>query len=222
MPGELFEQAAPGYEAWYATRRGQRVDRAERALLEWLLTHWPEARDVLEVGCGTGHFAGWLASKSLKVFGLDRSRAMLAEIRKCHPEIPIVCGDGHRLPFRRMAVDLTAFLTTLEFLEDPAEALAEAVGVSRLGLMLVILNRWSAGGLSRRWGPQARRPLLGLARDATLADLREMVRNAAGARLRDIRWRSALFPGGLWASQARIPLGDVIGIAAVLTPAEVS
>lgn len=59
----IFEEEAPKYEAWYATLRGQRVHRAERALLEWLLAAFPQARSVLEIGCGTGHFTRWFAEK---------------------------------------------------------------------------------------------------------------------------------------------------------------
>jgi ubiquinone/menaquinone biosynthesis C-methylase UbiE len=59
---EIFETAASRYEAWYTTPRGQRTDQAERALLEWLLGQFPNARSILEVGCGTGHFTTWLAS----------------------------------------------------------------------------------------------------------------------------------------------------------------
>lgn len=217
MSWRIFEEKASTYEAWYATRRGQRADRAERALLEWLLAKFPTARSVLEVGCGTGHFTEWLTRKSLRVVGFDRSPAMLAELRRRVPEIPVILGDAHRFPFREGAVDLAVFVTTLEFLEEPEVALSEAVEVSRQGVILVVLNRWSLGGLSRRWGPQAWRPLLGQAWDSSLASLRATVEKAAGRRLREIRWASTLFPDGLWRIRAPIPLGDVIGMAAVLT-----
>lgn len=117
---------------------------------------------------------------------------------------------------RAAAVDVALFVTTPEFLEDPCTALSEAVRIARRGVAVVALNRWSVGGLSRRWGPQARRPLLGRARDYSIASLRAMLRAAAGERLREIRWASTLFPDGLWKLRAQIPLGDVIGMAALL------
>ena len=80
MSWRIFERAAEGYEAWYATARGRRADEAERALLAWLLAPFADARSVLDVGCGTGHFAAWLRSRALDVVGLDRSPAMVAEI----------------------------------------------------------------------------------------------------------------------------------------------
>jgi SAM-dependent methyltransferase len=215
---EVFDRRAATYEAWYQTQRGQRVDRAERALLGWLIDHFHGAQTALEVGCGTGHFTSWLAGRPLRVVGLDRAPEMLTNLRERHPAIPIVCSDAHRLPFRRGAVDVLVFVTTLEFVENPAAALAEAVSVSRMGLALVVLNRWSVGGLSRRCGAQAGRPLLGRAVDLTLPALRVAVTRAAGARLRALDWTSTLFPDGLWMSRARIPLGDVLGMAVRLAP----
>jgi len=177
---QIFERAAAGYEAWYGTARGRRVDEAERALLAWLLAPFSGARSVLDVGCGTGHFAAWLRDRALDVIGLDRSLAMLAELRRRHAAIPVVVGDAGGLPVRSGAVDIALLVTTLEFLERPETALGEAVRVARQGLVLVVLNRWSLGGLSRRLGPQARRPILGSARDTSLVALRRMVRAGAG------------------------------------------
>jgi len=85
-------------------------------------------------------------------------------------------------------------------------------------VLVVALNRWSLGGCSRRWGRDARGSLLGRARDFTLASLRELASTAAGPRLRALRWASALFPDGFVPVPARIPLGDVIGIAVELAP----
>lgn len=218
MPWELFEREASRYEGWYATPGGQRADQAERALLQWLLARFPGARSVLEVGCGTGHFAAWFAGKGLRVVGLDRAPAMLGEMRRNFPGIPAILGDAHRLPFRTSAVDLAVFVTTVEFLDDPEGALAEAVRVARQGILIVALNRWSVGGLSRRWGPQARRLLLGQACDFALPSLTGMVQRAARRRIQVLRWASTLFPGGLWRARARIPLGDVIGMAVRLGP----
>ena len=70
-----------------------------------------------------------------------------------------------------MVIDVVLFITTLEFLEAPLAAVREAVCVPRRGLILIVLNRWSAGGLSRRVGSQARGALLGQVRDWTFPSL---------------------------------------------------
>jgi SAM-dependent methyltransferase len=217
VPWEIFERVASRYEDWYTTPRGERADQAERVLLEWLLGLFPGARSVLEVGCGTGHFTTWLAKQGLWGLGLDRAPTMLTDLHRREPALPVILSDAHRLPMRGGAVDLVMFVTTLEFLEEPDVALAEAVRVARRGLLLVVLNRWSQGGLSRRWGSQARGSLLGQARDFSLGSLRALVQKAANGRLQKIHWTSTLFPDGLWRVQVPLPVGDVIGMAVVCT-----
>lgn len=216
MAWEIFEPVASRYEGWYGSEKGRRVDRAERALLDWMLAHLPETRTVLEVGCGTGHFSRYLASRSLWVVGADRSPAMLASLRKDHSRIIGVQADAHNLPFRDRSVDIVLFVTSLEFLDEPRRALAEAVRVSRRGMMLVVLNRWSLGGISRRIGPQAFQTILGRAQDFSLASLRAVVRDAAGARLRGLHSRYGCYPRDLWPTPSRLPAGDVLALAVVL------
>jgi SAM-dependent methyltransferase len=220
MPWDIFERAAGRYEAWYATPRGQRADEAERALLTRLLGCFPTARTALEIGCGTGHFTAWLTSQGWRVIGLDRAPAMLAQVRQHRPDIPIILGDAHDLPIREGAVDLVVFVTTLEFLDEPALALAEATRMARQGLVVIALNRWSLGGLSRRWGSRMRQSLRGQARDSSVVSLWALVKAAVGTRLQEIHWVSTLFPNGLWRVQASIPLGEIIGMAVHMTGKE--
>lgn len=211
----IFDQRAAGYEEWYDTPRGRLADRAERGILAWLLQPFPVPRSLLEVGCGTAHFTRRLTTPDTKAIGLDRSPAMIAEARRRAPSLPLVIGDAHVLPFRARAFDLVVFVATLEFLPDADRALAEAVRVARQGVVVVTLNRWSLGGLSRRYGCQRSRPLLGQARDYALPELRAAVKGAAAERLRRLRWSSTLFP---LCSSARAPIafGDVIGLSAHL------
>jgi ubiquinone/menaquinone biosynthesis C-methylase UbiE len=214
---EIFEPVASRYETWYGSEKGLRVDRAERTLLDWTLAHLPRTEKVLEVGCGTGHFSRHLASRSLRVVGMDRSPAMLAWLRNGDPRIIGIQADAHSLPFRDRAMDAVVFVTSLEFMDEPRRALTEAVRVARFGLMLLVLNSRSLGGLSRRVGPQASQPILGHARDYTPRSLQRVVRSAAGERLRDIHWRYGCYPRDLWPTPSRLPAGDVIAMAAVLS-----
>jgi SAM-dependent methyltransferase len=216
MSWQIFEQAAGRYQQWYMTREGRRADAAERRLLLYLIQPFHNARSVLEVGCGTGHFAGFVAGRGFSVIGLDRAPAMLAEAARAFPSLRLVLGDAHNLPFRDASTDLVVFVTTLEFLEDPARALREAVRVARQGAGAVVLNRYSLGGLSRRWGPQSRGALLSQARDFSSCELRQHLLEAASTRAHGIQTASSLFPDGLSRMLSRIPLGDVIGAAVKL------
>jgi SAM-dependent methyltransferase len=218
MPWELPEPAAARYESWYATPRGQRADRAERALLARLLGWFPRAQRVLESGCGTGHFTQWLASRGYAAVGLDRSPAMLREARRLAPGVPLVLADAHRLPLRDGAVDVSALVTTLEFLEQPTKALEESARVAGRGLVLLVLNRWSLGALSRRCGPQSRGSLLAGARDFSRALLRDALGRSAGERVLAIHWYSTLLPRPLDRIRPPLPFGDVLGVAVELAP----
>lgn len=141
---------------------------------------------------------------------------MLAEARRLLPRPPLVRGDAQRLPLRSASVDVVLFVTTLEFLDDPLRALAEAARVARQGIAIIGLNRCSPGGLSRRFGRARRKPLLGRARDLSLRSLRRDVTAAAGRRLRALLWTSGLFPGV--SPRVRAPIaccGDVLAVAAI-------
>jgi SAM-dependent methyltransferase len=217
MTQETFEGEAASYEAWYATPRGRRAEAAERRLLARLAPPFSGATRTLEVGCGTAHFTRSLAPRAASAIGLDRSRAMLREARRRLPELPLVLGDAAELPFADRSLDLVFYVTTLEFVDDPARALREGVRVARRGVIVVALNRWSLGGLSRRLGRQRRSPILSRASDGSARSLRAALAAAAGPRLADLRWASTLFPDGLWALRLRLPVGgDVVGVAATL------
>jgi ubiquinone/menaquinone biosynthesis C-methylase UbiE len=217
MTREAFEREAARYEAWYATPRGSRADAAEQRLLVWLLEPFAGSTRTLEVGCGTGHFTRLLARAGGVAIGLDRSRPMLREARRLSPGLPLVLGDAAALPFADRSLDLVLYATTLEFLDDPARALREGVRVARRGVIVVALNRWSLGGLSRRVGRQRGSPILGRAKDGSARSFRAALAAAAGSRLADIRWASTLFPDGFWAMRLRLPVGgDVVGVAATL------
>lgn len=214
MSWQLFEGAADRYEDWYATAAGRRASRAEKELLAWLLEPFAGARTVLDVGCGTGHFTSWLAERGLRPIALDRAPAMLASLRRRHPALPAVLADAHALALGDRAVDVVVFVTTLEFLTSPQRALGEAARVARLGVVAVALSRWSAGALSRRLGPASHGALLSRAHDLSPGELRRLLAGSAPGAWGPLRWRSALLPAPLPAGPTRLPIGDVVGVAA--------
>lgn len=67
-----------------------------------LVTRFGGGRRVLDVGCGTGRDAGYLARNGYDVTGLDTSEPMLAYARGQHPTVLFVHGDmrSFRLPGR--------------------------------------------------------------------------------------------------------------------------
>jgi len=209
------ERVAAHYEAWYETSEGRRADELEKAILGWLLQGFPESDSVLEIGCGTGHFSRWLNDQGLVAVGLDLSLAMLAEAQALGG-VPLVQSDARRLPFADGTFDLTALVTTLEFLEQPQETLAEALRVTRQGLILGVLNCWSVLGLQRRLEGFFRPTIYNSAHFYGVGELERLLRSVAGGKAH-IVWRTTLFPHGWPWSQARLPWGGFIGMALVMS-----
>ncbi len=189
-PNPFGDPALAGrYEDWYS-REGRRADILEKDLLGKLLHSFPRARSVLEVGCGTGHFTRWMAEKGLDAVGMDISEPMLNEARR-RGGPRYLSGDALCLPFMDRSYDVTALITTLEFLSDPARALAEAVRVARQGVLLGVLNRWSLLALRHRLCGQA---MWRAARFFGPGELTRLVRQAAGRRTATVLWRTTLWP----------------------------
>jgi len=210
------EDVAAHYEAWYETPEGRRADELEKAVLGWLLQAFPRPCSVLEIGCGTAHFTRWLNERGLAAVGLDLSAAMLAQAQAMDG-VSLTHGDTYRLPFADGAFDLAALVTTLEFLERPQEALAEALRVARRGVVLGVLNRWSLLGLQRRLVSLFRPTVYDAARFYGVGELKRLaIRSIAGKRARVV-WRSTLFPRCWSWPQARLPWGGFIGMAVILS-----
>jgi len=209
------EYAAAHYEAWYETPEGRRADELEKVVLGWLLRSFPGSGSVLEIGCGTGHFTRWLSDEGLAAVGLDISPAMLAEARTLDG-VPLVRGDARRLPFADGAFDTTALITTLEFLEQPQEALAEALRVARRGLVLGVLNRWSVLGLQRRLAGLFRPTVYDAAHFYGVGELERLLQSVTGGK-GYIVWRTTLFPHDWPWPRASLPWGGFIGMALVVS-----
>jgi ubiquinone/menaquinone biosynthesis C-methylase UbiE len=195
-----------GYEGWYQTT-GRRADRLEKALLAQLLAGFRRPCNLLEVGCGAGHFARWFGERGLQVTGLDLSLPMLAEAARLGSP-PCLYGDGLALPFAAGAFDLVALVTTLEFVPDATRALGEALRVARQGVILGVLNRSSRLGrqLKHRGGP-----VWGAAHFYTPTELVRLVHRAAAGKPVALRWRTTLWPH--WPTALPLPWGAFIGLA---------
>lgn len=133
---------AENYENWYTTPRGRWIAETEFALMMDLLGPQTGA-SLLDVGSGTGQFSRRFAQAGLDVVSLDPSSDMLAIARDRAPHLPRVRGTALALPFRDLSFDYAVAVTSLCFIEPPARALAELWRVSRLGVILGLLNRRS-------------------------------------------------------------------------------
>jgi SAM-dependent methyltransferase len=134
---------------------------------------------------------------------------MLAEARRLAPALHLVLGDAHALPFDPGTFDVVLFVTTLEFLEDPAPALREAARVARRGLILGVLNRWSLAGLRRIL---RRRSVRAAGRLMRPGELEGLVRRAMGDRLGEMTLHIGLVPPWCPRTPRRLPVGEFMAM----------
>ncbi len=98
---------------------------------------------VVEVGCGDGHVAAYLAKRGVRVEGLDLSAEMALVARRAYPELSFCVGDARSLPFHNNSVDAIVAFYSIVNLDphDCAVAFREFRRVLRArGLMTVAFH----------------------------------------------------------------------------------
>ncbi len=111
----IFNRYYKRYDAWYDRNRYAYLSelRAIRRLL-------PRKGEGLEIGVGTGRFAGPLKIK----FGIDPSKNMIKIAKK--KGIDARFGFGEKLPYKNNTFDYVAIIITICFVKDPQRVLREA------------------------------------------------------------------------------------------------
>jgi SAM-dependent methyltransferase len=135
---EAFERYANEYDAWF-----ERNPVAYEAELRAIRAVLPASGFVLEIGVGTGRFAGPLGIRT----GIDPSPAMAAIARAGGIEVSI--GKAELLPFAAEEFDYALMVTTICFVDDLGAAFREAERVLKPGGSLV-------GGFIDRESPLGR------------------------------------------------------------------
>jgi len=69
---------------------------------------------------------------------------------RLHPGVELTHGWAEHLPFADNEFDLSVMINTLEFLDNPEDALVEAIRVTRRRLVLGVLNRYALMTMHRR------------------------------------------------------------------------
>lgn len=121
------------YLKLYAHRDEAEAERRANALMR-LLQVGPDDR-TLDVACGEGRYARALATRGVRVTGVDISRDLLAEAKERSPILPgspqYVLRDMRRLPFLNQFDGAISMFTSFGYFDDDAQDLATFRGVAR-------------------------------------------------------------------------------------------
>jgi ubiquinone/menaquinone biosynthesis C-methylase UbiE len=113
---------------------------------------------ILDLGCGEGRFARELRSRGENVVGVDASPAMIDLAREADPDGDYRVADAAALPFEAGAFQLVVAFMSLQDIDDPERAIAEASRVLQPAgaLCLAVTHPTSTAGRFESTGPEAR------------------------------------------------------------------
>lgn len=129
---------------------GRRTLAADHRHLATLLE---PGMSVLDLGCGTGAITAGIAAAvgpEGRVVGVDRDAGLLAHALRLHPELSFTQATATQLPFHAQC-DIVTAARTLQWISDPAAAIANMKAAARPGGLIVVLDYNHA---ANTWHPE--------------------------------------------------------------------
>ena len=112
---------------------------------------------VLDVGAGTGIATRLLRDRGADVVAVEPTPGMAAQFRATSPEIPLVRGDGHALPFADGSADVVTYAQAFHW-TTPDHSVPEAARVLRRGGALALF--WNVKDRTRGWPMEQERRMI--------------------------------------------------------------
>jgi len=136
--------------------------RARNRLIQWIFrTHFPDARNFLEIGCGTGYVLSGLRETfpELQLAGSEAFPQGLHHAAERLPDTELWQMDARHLPFRN-EFDVIGAFDVIEHIEEDEAVLAElrrAVRQDGGGIMLTVPQHPSLWSDADDWAHHVRR-----------------------------------------------------------------
>ena len=225
--GLIFDRnIARSYDSWCRSARGRAIDRSLEQLFLALLQPRSGER-ILDIGCGHGNHLLIFAKMGLNLCGLDASSHM---IEKAGKRLGHICafkkGIAEDLPFEDNEFDLAVLINTLEFLDEPLQALREAGRVANRKVFVGVINSLSWNGLTKKLKGYLGDPLFRNATFYNLWQLKSLLQKAYGnvplswaciKTTPSLMKENGFFNGGFWHPK-NSPFGCFLGISATMVP----
>jgi SAM-dependent methyltransferase len=190
------DEITHAYDDWLKTSIGRYIDGREKSLI-LDLTAPRGGEKVLDIGCGTGEHLILFMKKGCQITGVERSPHMLDMAKqKLGNRGDLYLEKAESLPFSDNEFDIVSIISALEFMEDPQQAISEAIRVCRGRIFLGGMNKLSIAGKICKY-KNARYPsVYRNARFFHMGQLTGMVRtHLQGVR---IQWGSVVFLPYQW------------------------
>ncbi|MCX5844543.1 MAG: class I SAM-dependent methyltransferase [Deltaproteobacteria bacterium] len=188
------------YDDWLKTPIGRYIDGREKSLI-LDLTAPRVGEKVLDMGCGTGEHLILFMKKGCQITGVERSPYMLDMAKqKLGNRADLYLEKAESLPFPDNEFDIVSIISALEFMDDPQQAISEAIRVCRGRVFLGGMNKLSLAGNIWKYKNAGYPSVYRNARFFHIGQLTGMVRtHLQGVR---IQWGSVVFLPYQWYSFA--------------------
>jgi SAM-dependent methyltransferase len=224
--GHVFDfHEATAYEKWMQQPENRLAFEMEIRLLRELLQP-RRGESILDIGCGTGACLSALVEMGLNATGIDPSTYMLDIAHaRLGSRADLYRGFAEDLPFDDNSFNHACLFTSLEFVEDPKRALAEACRVAKDRLFIGVLNSFAIKALERRVKGMFAPSIYRHARFFNVWQLKHMIYDLVGPV--PVSWRTVCqlpLPSGRFAAGLeetllqRCPFGAFAGMVVVLVP----
>lgn len=192
-----FEKYTGEYEAWFDKNHW-----AYESELEAVRSQLPERGKGIEIGVGSGRFAGPLGIK----IGVDPSSAMRALAEK--RGIRTLDAKAEKLPFNDDSFDYALMVVTICFLDDVLAALRETCRILKADGVLVAGFIDKNSFLGKQY--QKKKSTSKFYQSARFYSVDDVIRSAKDAGFRRFSFRQTLF-GEIQGMQLADPVRDGYG-----------
>jgi SAM-dependent methyltransferase len=192
----------------------------EKLLDEFLVPD--KQQRVIDIGCGAGNQLIYANKIGLSVTGIDASPYMIDLARnRLGSRFELKKAYAGELPFEDNEFDFAFFINTLEFLDDPLEALREAGRVTSRKVFIIVFNRFAWHCQWKRYCGLINKNIFSKTCTYSLWDLKTLIKKAYGSA--PIQWQSEYnlpdfieIPLNKFFPINRLPFGFVLGISITL------